>query len=314
MARPKKEGLDYFPHDVHASNDEKIEPLLLLYGAKGYAFFFLHLEYIYRNRDLCFDVSDAETRQILCNKLKITIQEYDSILKTALKKGCFDQKEFDKTGKLTSDGIKKRAKVVTDKRERSSKNAIKSQEIAVSGAETNQETPQEVHKGKERKVKESKGNIKEEKTIVGQDDPTPPKPENPFPQKKREEVPYAEIVSHLNEKCGSAYRPETQSTRRYIKARWNEGHRVEDFRSVIDSRHEQWAGDAEMLQFLRPETLFGAKFDGYLQFSRMTIVGNTPGKRKGPCYQCSNSHMPACRTASEEQRAQCNHFQEAKAA
>jgi hypothetical protein len=117
MARPPKEGLDYFPHDVHASNDEKIEPLLMIYGAKGYAFYFLHLEYIYRRSDLSFDISDAETIQVFCSKLKIKKSEYDQILKTALKYGCFDQNIYDETGKLTSNGIQKRASIILEKRE-----------------------------------------------------------------------------------------------------------------------------------------------------------------------------------------------------
>jgi len=117
MARPPKEGLDYFPHDVHASNDEKIEPLIMIYGAKGYAFYFLHLEYIYRSGELTFDISDDETIKVMCGKLKISRTEYDKILNTCLKKKCFDEEVFKSSHKLTSNGIKKRAKTILDKRE-----------------------------------------------------------------------------------------------------------------------------------------------------------------------------------------------------
>lgn len=117
MARPPKEGLDYFPHDVHASNDEKIEPLLMLYGAKGYAFYFLHLEYIYRSGDLTFDISDEETIEVMCEKLKISRDEYGKILNTCLKKKCFDDDVYKENNGLTSNGIRKRAKTVLDKRE-----------------------------------------------------------------------------------------------------------------------------------------------------------------------------------------------------
>lgn len=118
MARPQKEGLDYFPHDVHASNDEKIEPLIMLYGAEGYAFYFLHLEYIYRNSDLCFDISDAETIQVLCSKLKITKEQYEKILNSAIKLKCFNREVYENEKKLTSNGIKKRASIITEKREK----------------------------------------------------------------------------------------------------------------------------------------------------------------------------------------------------
>jgi DnaD/phage-associated family protein len=150
MARPQKEGLDYFPHDVYASSDEKIEPLILIYGAKGYAFYFLHLEYIYRSKDLEFDISDAETREVIQQKLRISADEYELILQTALKKKCFDKKYYDEFHKLTSDGIKKRAATVYEKREK----MRLAYEAKVSDAET---THIKKRKGKERKV-----NIEEE--------------------------------------------------------------------------------------------------------------------------------------------------------
>lgn len=121
MARPQKDGLEYFSHDVHASNDEKIEPLIMLYGANGYAFYFLHLEYIYRNADLCFDISDAETIQVLCSKLKIDVELYNKILNSAIKLKCFDQEIYETSKNLTSNGIKKRASVILEKREKERK-------------------------------------------------------------------------------------------------------------------------------------------------------------------------------------------------
>lgn len=151
MARPQKDGMDYFPHDVYASSDEKIEPLLFLYGAAGYAFYFIHLEYIYRTKDFEFDISDAETIQILCSKLRICEEDYQKILNTALKHGCFDKNHFEKTGRLTSDGIKKRAKPVIDKRDKMRQQYENKQEI-ISAAET----PPETHIEKESKVKERK--------------------------------------------------------------------------------------------------------------------------------------------------------------
>ena len=48
-----------------------------------------------------------------------------------------------------------------------------------------------------------------------------------------------------------------------MKARLNEGFTEEDIRKVIDKKTEEWLG-TEMAQYLRPETLFGTKFEGYL--------------------------------------------------
>ena len=108
---------------------------------------------------------------------------------------------------------------------------------------------------------------KEEKHIVGQECPTPCADGQLTPEKP-EQVPYAKIIGTLNEACGCQFKADTQATRRHIKARWNEGWRFPDFEAVITSRHAEWAGDAKMCQFLRPETLFGTKFESYLQQAR----------------------------------------------
>lgn len=118
MARPQKVGLDYFPHDTDASSDPKLEPLLMIHGAKGYGFYFLLLEYIYRSDNFRYDISDAETIQILCRKMSISKQEFDSILETCLKYHCFNVEEYKQKHCLTSNGIMKRAQVVIKKREK----------------------------------------------------------------------------------------------------------------------------------------------------------------------------------------------------
>jgi len=44
----------------------------------------------------------------------------------------------------------------------------------------------------------------------------------------------------------------------------NDGFTLEDFKTVIDKKCADWLNDAKMCKFLRPETLFGPKFEGYL--------------------------------------------------
>jgi len=154
MARPIKQGLDYFPHDTDASSDPKLEPLIILYGARGYAFYFMHLEYIYKCEDLTLDISDAETRQIFCRKLAVTEQEYDQILKSALKHGCFNKDIYTEKGCLTSNGVQKRASVVVEKRE---KMRALYDAKRISAAETREETTQETYpETPQSKVKKSK--------------------------------------------------------------------------------------------------------------------------------------------------------------
>lgn len=71
------------------------------------------------------------------------------------------------------------------------------------------------------------------------------------------------IVEYLNSVCGTAYRTTSAKTQTLINARLNEGFTFEDFKTVIDKKSKEWKG-TEMEQYLRPETLFGTKFESYL--------------------------------------------------
>lgn len=76
-------------------------------------------------------------------------------------------------------------------------------------------------------------------------------------------IPYKEIIDYLNSKTGKKYRDNVQKNKSLIKARWSEGYRLEDFKQVIDNMVTDWSG-TKYAKYLRPETLFGTKFDGYL--------------------------------------------------
>ncbi|HEM3634837.1 TPA: phage protein [Streptococcus suis] len=84
-----------------------------------------------------------------------------------------------------------------------------------------------------------------------------------------DEIPYKEIISHLNEKANRNYKANGSKTRTNIKARWNEGFRLDDFLHVIDTMVKDWSG-TKYEKYLRPETLFGPKFEGYLNQSPRT--------------------------------------------
>lgn len=79
-----------------------------------------------------------------------------------------------------------------------------------------------------------------------------------------------EVVSYLNEVCGTSYRASTRKTQASISARLREGFSVDDFKLVIDSRNAVWSRDSRMREYLRPETLFGTKFEGYLNAAQVS--------------------------------------------
>ena len=73
----------------------------------------------------------------------------------------------------------------------------------------------------------------------------------------------ATVVDYLNEMAGTHYRAGVAKTQSLIKARANEGFTEADFRTVIDKKCADWIG-TEYEQYLRPQTLFGTKFESYL--------------------------------------------------
>ena len=89
-------------------------------------------------------------------------------------------------------------------------------------------------------------------------------------------LPYEEIVQHLNQKTGKNFKHTSKVTQRHIRARLAEGFTVSDFKQVIDKKCSDWLRDQKMKEYLRPETLFGTKFESYLNSK------TTTAKQTGP--------------------------------
>ncbi len=79
----------------------------------------------------------------------------------------------------------------------------------------------------------------------------------------QDNIPYEEIIKYLNLRTNHNYKSNVNKTRTLIHARWEEGFRLEDFKMVIDKKCVEWV-NSEYEKYLRPETLFGTKFEGYL--------------------------------------------------
>ena len=89
-------------------------------------------------------------------------------------------------------------------------------------------------------------------------------------------IPFLKIVSYLNERAGSSFTEKAAATKLHIKARFAEGFVLQDFFDVIDHKVSEWGTDAKMVQYLRPITLFGTKFESYLHNARAEPVKNLP--------------------------------------
>ncbi len=92
-----------------------------------------------------------------------------------------------------------------------------------------------------------------------------------YDESSKNNIPYSKIIEYLNEKTNKRYKV-TQKWKDLIKARWNEGQREDDFKKVIDVKTQQWIESSEMNKYLRPQTLFGNKFDEYLNEYRPPIA------------------------------------------
>lgn len=71
------------------------------------------------------------------------------------------------------------------------------------------------------------------------------------------------LLSYLNSKTGSSFR-DTEQVRELIESKLNDGYTVDDLKSVIDKKAIEWNCDGKMRTYLRPSTLFGEKFEEYL--------------------------------------------------
>lgn len=84
------------------------------------------------------------------------------------------------------------------------------------------------------------------------------------PPKAKHSASISQIVDYLNQKSGKTFRATTKATQSLIKARLKEGFTVDDFMKVIDIKVQKWNTDPKMQDYIRPATLFGTKFESYL--------------------------------------------------
>lgn len=179
---------------------------------------------------------------------------------------------FDEEPSLNSAQMKifKNLKRPLDKSKQQSKRRI-NQKLNENQKETEQK-PNENQKETEQKPKEntskmsmsmfmSNVNVKEDRDIrgMGEED----KEEKDTDDTSLLAEISKKIISHLNEKTGSKYRVNTKSTLKHINARLNDGYKLDDFIVVIDKKCKEWK-NTEFEKHLCPDTLFGTKFEKYL--------------------------------------------------
>ena len=111
--------------------------------------------------------------------------------------------------------------------------------------------------------KRTDGSVQNEQTNTR--DYTENTTENISMSDKSDAAPYKTIIEYLNNKVNKRFSYKSESNRKLIKARFNEGYKLEDFIKVIDIKTNEWINDEKMKSYLQPSTLFrGSNFDKYL--------------------------------------------------
>lgn len=230
MSRPKKQTVDYFPHScIHKKTMFILEQK---YGNDGYAFWFKLLEMLGSTEGHCLHFINGIDWEFLIAKTRLDKEKCTEMLDLlstleAIDKNLWKEKIVwsDNFIDNIKDAYRNRMADIPSKPVILHKKSISKGINDVRNPHT---------KLKETKLKETKGNI------------------------------YGYVVSYLNEKAERNYKENTPKTKDFIKARINEGFTLDDFKKVIDIKVAKWKADPKMQDFLRPETLFGTKFESYL--------------------------------------------------
>ena len=247
-------ALRYFTLDCHM--DDSIKLLESEFGLKGFAVIIKLFQKIYGDEGYyCKWNQDVEllfAAGLSTDREPISGNFVSEVIKGCLRRGVFDNEMFKKYGILTSRGIQKRY-LEAARRRTSTKLVSEYLLVKVDPKFKNVSIISEnvdifvenVSNSRQRKVKESKE--KESKLYCPAD---------------AEQI-IKTIITYLNEKIGSDYKPDAKKTVGLIVKLLTRGYTAEDMQKVIDKKFEEWK-DTEYAKFLRPSTLFGEKFDEYL--------------------------------------------------
>lgn len=135
--------------------------------------------------------------------------------------------------------------------------------------------PTEIEIEKENRVNSESNNLYLDNILSGNPDFAFPTWLEETAIKDLEKTKHKELwipIAYLNQVANKRHKF-VDKTKRLLLARFKEGYTLEDFKQVIDIKTAEWKDSPEFSKYLRPETLFGTKFDGYLNQKPKTIKG-----------------------------------------
>lgn len=279
--------MKYFDHDVDAHKDDKIILLRKIHGGAAVDAYWTILEIIYRDEtnlktDIKPNDNQAETKLKPNGLTAISffLQVDENTLKTWIETMCelglFSKKEGS-NGHITIASSRATANINTYKarcetnRENGSKGGRPKKTAGQSVGKTKSKpngkrTESELKPTEnpaESDLKPNRVDKEKEKEKYKEDI------SNDISKKKGADLSaITEIVDYLNQAANTSFKASSKNTQSLINARTREGFTVDDFKTVIDGRVKAWANDQKMSEYLRPQTLFGTKFESYLNASK----------------------------------------------
>ena len=252
MARPERNTVDYFP--FYCDEGEKMFYIEQTYGNDGFATFIKILRELSKKDYHYLNLQDEPSKMFLSAKCKVSKEVLISIINDLVNFGKFDAELWDNSIIWCQDFIdsiqdayKKRNNKCID---RNSLLLLLDSKGVLKPSKSNPKPSKCILKVAVNPQRKEKDTI-EENTIVN------------------------DIIDYLNLKAGTKFKSGSRKTKELIQARQNEGYKLEDFKKVIEVKCSKWLNDPKMKAYLRPETLFGTKFESYLN------ENITPVRREG---------------------------------
>lgn len=114
MARPPKQGLDYFPFDTDFFQNKKIKKLKTEYGADGITIYMYLLCEIYKNG--YYIIADKDFIDSMADDLRMNVNKINLVLKFLLGRSLFDNTLFQSDTVLTSISVQRRYQFAVQER------------------------------------------------------------------------------------------------------------------------------------------------------------------------------------------------------
>ncbi len=228
----------YFSHDYNARADIKIKKLISRHGMTGYGIFWAIVEDLYNNANALPTDYESIAFDVRSdrNLVESVITEFDLFVIDGATFGSSSVERRLNERNAKSDKARESA------RKRWGSMRTHSESTANLVPTQSKGNPIKERKGKENKEKDTKNS-----DLVIQ------------------------IVRVLNEVTESDFRPSSKATSKLILARINDGYSFDELKDVILHKTAQWKNDHKMKSYLRPETIFGSKFESYLQEAKKNI-------------------------------------------